>query len=439
MIQTKAINITPFIAAAVAHNPRAMQRLEKLVGTRRGEMLALGSKNEFAHHRIVMMGRAEHTISARIMLGFMDTLDDTKQDDQKLLQILRSGWPRVMMEVENEDCPSMESAALHCASRNRDDLSILFMACAILGKSYSKDDEHLDNLFSEWVWSVESESQETGAKYILDGKRYPKKRREYFSSGMINQINALNLNEADSAAFDIAQNITGVDFEAYTDGITLSSEELEAIAHSAKSAEEANAAAYLAMLFKAVNADKKFSLSQPNQGTTARYKAAEQQLRELGVQFDVAKQRIDIIQEQLLAEQERSKRREADQAEQAADLAELAALRNALYQMDADDDDASIQWEKPRELPPHLVSLGGLPTWRAEMGKRIPGAKFIPADVTLPEDTIRAASELWIEPSYLGHSAFYRAVAVAKAAGVPVKYWPGRNVDLCMRAVQTAK
>ena len=111
--------------------------------------------------------------------------------------------------------------------------------------------------------------------------------------------------------------------------------------------------------------------------------------------------------------------------------------------MDADDDDAgddaAIQWEKPRELPPHLVSLGGLPSWRAEMNKRIPGAKFIPADVTLPEDTIRAASELWIEPSYLGHSAFYRAVAVAKAAGVPVKYWPGRNVDLCMRAVQTAK
>lgn len=448
-------NLAPYLAAAVAHNPRAMQRLEKFVGTQRGHMLVLAKNGGYADHRAITMGRAEHAISARLFLGFLETLsDENPKDEQKLFQIFRNGWPRAISEAEMKENPSIAFVARSSAERNADDLSIMFelvvfqTACSLLGKRLiapetEKDDTEVFNNFIGWVRAFEAAADKQGAPYMLDGKRYPEKRREYFSSGMIDHLNAVRLSEESSRAFDIAQTIAGIDTEAYTDGITLSSQELEAISAFAKSAEEANSAAYMTMLLKAANADKKFAFTQSNDEPTARYRAAEQQLRELGVQFDVAKQRIDIIQEQLLAEQERSKRREAEQAEQAADLAELAALRNALYQMDADDDDpgddAAIQWEKPRELPPHLVSLGGLPPWRAEMAKRIPDAKFIPADVTLPEDTIRTASELWIEPSYLGHSAFYRAVAVAKAAGVPVKYWPGRNVDLCMRAVQTAK
>lgn len=119
-------NLAPYLAAAVAHNPRAMQRLEKFVGAQRGHMLVLAKNGGYADHRAITMGRAEHAISARLFLGFLETLSEDQKDEQKLFQIFRNGWPRAISEAEMKENPSIAFVARSSVERNADDLSIMF-------------------------------------------------------------------------------------------------------------------------------------------------------------------------------------------------------------------------------------------------------------------------------------------------------------------------
>lgn len=438
-------NLLPYLAAAVAHNPRAMQRLEKLVAPNRAEIVALGEKHMFARHRVVVMGRAEHIVSARLMLGYWDFLDPSAESNNKLMQILRAGWSSLVLQAGKE-APSLNDALNRIKREGKNDLIVMFDAiifvviCTLMGKNYKNDenDEKVEGIVASWIEMIEREHGD-GTSFILDGKRYPKRRRDFFSSGMVDSLGDLQLSPELTTVFDTVQVLTTIDADAYTSGVTLSSAELEAITVCSDDADTANATAYIVMLMKGANKDKAFALSQSKDVPAARYKAAEQRLRELTVQHDILKNKLDILSAELSEERRRSARREASLVAQQADLNELAALRNALYQLDSSVGGDIVSAGKTRDVPKRFVSLGGLPNWRAEMGKRFPDAKFIPADVALPEDSIRAASELWIEPSYLGHSAYYRAVAVAKAAGVPVKYFPGRNVELCVSALQSGQ
>ena len=441
------VNLLPYVAVAVAHNSRAMQRLEKLCAPHRSEIVALGEKHECARHRLLMMGRAEHTLSARLFLGFWDFIGDSDDAYQKVTQIIRSGWSFVMLEVQKE-APSIEAVARHSAAFHTDDLSVMLdlvvyvFICITLETPVvsSEGDEKVYSRLSGWIDAVEQE-RDNGAKFLLDGQRFPEKRRQFFSSGVIWNLSSLYLPDPASHAVSVAQTISGIDLEFYTSGLKLSSEELDAIAFSCQTADEAALCAYWTLTLKSINADKRFALSQSNELPAARYQASEQRLRELSVRYDVLKNQLDLLTEELKQERQRSARREESFSAQSADLAELSALRDALYQLDLSvgGEDDPLPLPKTREVPPRIVSLGGLPGWRAEMGKRFPSAKFIPADVTFSDDVIRAADELWIEPSFLGHSAYYHAVSVAKAASVPVKYFPGRNVDLCVQALQSVQ
>lgn len=436
-----SIDFFPFLAAAVAHNPRALQRLNRIVGERRGALIAEGERSTRAKHRVIMMGRAEHIAAAHLVLGYL-----TLNDVEGFMKCLGAGWREAMKEAEKPE-PSFYRAGQSAAGRHKDDLSVMLelvvfrTACVLMGKTgispkLEKQDNDALACLSDWMLAVE-QADRNGAEYLLNGKRAPTLSRQFFHCGSIEKLNAIQLSADLAQAFDVAQEISGIDAEAYTDGVTLSAKELEAVAVSVKDADAAKAAAYAAMLLKAANADKAFALAQVGDAPRARAEAAEQKARELTSALAEAHQDISRLKAELSAAKERDKRREDEKASQAADLSELASLRSALYLADQQDEDDGVTIEKAtREIPKGLVFLGGLPQWRAEMAQRIPDAKLIPADVTLPEDMIRAASELWIEPSYLGHSSYYRAVAVAKAAGVPIRYFPGRNAERCVQAIK---
>lgn len=437
-------SLEPFIAAAVAHNPRAMMRMEGYIRGRHGEMLVAARKSGFFDHRIITMGRAEHAVSARLALGFLET----EEENSRILRVFRAGWPEAMKAAEQEQQPSIALVSRHSTELHSTDLPVMFelavfyLACSMLEKRpISPNMQEMDRkiLSSLYDWMLATEKiGENGVEEMLKGRSFPKKRRELFDTGsMITSPG--DLNEL-PVILDYAQSIAGIDAEAYTDGMILSSQELDALTLGAKGREDARIGAFVALILKAAHKDRDFILQSDDETPRARFLEAEQQARELSIRLDDALEEIASLRAQLDAAKAREARRDQASAAQAADVEELASLRDALYRMDAQNGTDDIPSEKAsRGIPDRLVSIGGLPAWRAEMSRRIPSARFIPADVSLPEDTIRAASELWVEPSYLGHSAFYRAVAVAKAAGVPVRYWPGRNVEICMQAVQAAK
>ena len=437
-------NLEPFIAAAIAHNPRAMKRMEGYIRGRHGEMLVAARKSGFFDHRIITMGRAEHAVSARLALGFLET----EEENSRILRVFRAGWPEAMKAAEQEQQPSISMVSLRSTETHTADLPVMFelavfyLACSMMDKRpVSSGMQEMDTkvLSSLYDWMLATQRiGENGVEDMLNGRSFPEKRRALFDTGsMITSPGDLH---GLPVILDHAQSIAGIDAEAYTDGMILSSQELDALTLGAKDRKDANVGAFIALILKAAHKDRDFILQSDDETPRARYMEAEQQARELSIQLDAAREEISILRAQLDAAKAREARREQASAAQAADVEELASLRDALYRMDAQNGTDSIPAVKAsREIPDQLVSIGGLPAWRAEMARRIPSARFIPADVSLPEDTIRAASELWVEPSYLGHSAFYRAVAVAKAAGVPVRYWPGRNVELCMQAVQAEK
>lgn len=234
------------------------------------------------------------------------------------------------------------------------------------------------------------------------------------------------------AAFSRVDVHLGYETEIYTQGVELNRDEMNVISSAATDASNAYLAALYALTLKAARNDGRW-VEKTYETDLTRELRKEQREKEdwkrKAESLDEDKKRIseelETVRRKLAEAEKKIKQIEPT-------LAELAALRTALYEV---EEEILIPTKTTRILPNKIVSLGGPDGWRKMMLEKLPTVRFISPDVTLPEDVIRSADELWIYSTYIGHSAFYKAVDIAKNAGTVIRYWPGSNVEKCVHEV----
>ncbi len=413
----RKFSVIDIVSSAVALNPAAYAELERQIQSAGN----LEIDRDVPVSAFMMMGRMEDNLK---VLHVRQVLFN---NDGFLENILRKGWPYLwkrLRELPESGSPyTLETILNRYDMDGRSDYELMhvpaiaFLIAQVFGKAIDPGSAMFQD-FCQWALDWADDTARLTAESGSGRNRKGKYGYNYFRDH----------DDRIFEASDDAESRECFDIEMYTRGIRLSEEEWNDIREFSPNEEAAYITAIYNLVLKAAREDVRWSLAF--QGDTeielARLKnrmadadrernALEEKVKDLERQNDLLSQKLDRKEEEL-AVYDRS-------------IAEVAALRTALHQLD----DPEPVPPKPvrRTLPARIVSVGGSENWCRIMRKEIPEVQFIPADVSLPEDTIRSADEVWFEASYLGHSLFYKAMGLTTGS---VRYWPGRNPERCRNA-----
>ena len=434
------IHIIPYFCMAVALNTRAAEKMTGIyIATPDFYDVAAESSRDYVCS-IFDAGRFKHARLGRMMLGIIE-----RDEYESIVTIIRAGWSGLIKALDAGERDFERLCAASCINRpggtqGLSALEMTLLPSVVCIASQAKDIQVeykgvMFNGFCQWVIAREKEKQPPKGSRNPD---YFKGRKSLIESDVFDlfdsppdavEIPAL-------VPFYITEISLGFDIELYTHGIELNRKDMDLINAYADNQTTAALVARHYLLLKALRQDTSWYAKEAKRSQNKELTESRREIQMLREKLEREEKKVaflsannDLVTRKLTAA-------ETQLAEQAADQQELAALRDALYRMSTPYEGKNEL--KQRELPERIVSIGGPNTWIALMKEQLPSVRFFPPDVSLQEDVIRSAAELWIYTEYIGHSMYYRAVDVAKLSGVPIKYWPGSNLQRCIDAISKA-
>ncbi|MGJ4851412.1 hypothetical protein ACH6CV_14310 [Bacillota bacterium Meth-B3] len=432
---------TPYLAAAIARNEKCRRRLQATFKLNRAACHAAARQSDYYNHPVIVSGRAEQAIMARRALGVLLCALDV--DD--VLAILRDGWRPVWQALSAmpHDAAVSIPFILHGPKSRltyNQTIDMLVAAVTMVSKTGralvgDKDTREVMDLLNGYdaFWK--------DVRPVFTDRMHPHKAKaRILFSGVVlpGETGIADAFGADRyRPVELLADAMGMSIDEYVDGIYLTSADQTACVLASDGDDEAaKDLALWALTFRAIQQDRAFCLESFRDDQVVAVEAArrdaeraENERKNTIDQLTIANKQIDELSRKLAAAEARAASLEADRQE-------LAALRTALYAaQQAETGEPIPEAARLRDLPPGILSIGGRDTWARRMRELFPQAKFIPADVTFTDADVRGASELWFASQYMGHSDFYRAVSIARANNVPVRYFPSTGIEACARAL----
>ncbi|MBR1708788.1 MAG: hypothetical protein IJ719_08175 [Clostridia bacterium] len=424
------INIFPYFCMAVALNPRATEKLRFIYNRDPDLFSYAASRSPYYSHPFMTSGRAQHTHYARMMLGVL-----LEAEMEFILQIIRAGWPELIraMDEGKKSFDTLCFAAVFPKRGQLDDtISLMLLTPVVIVAAQIKEIDLKTNgeiykEFGRWVVLREMKKGIDGGKDFFNGLKE-------LQLATLHDLMAENSGEniPELAAFSRIDVHLDYETEIYTQGVELNREEMNVISSVATNASNAYLAALYSLILKSARYDQRWVERTYETDLTKELRKEQREKEDLKRKAESLEEDKKRISEELETVRRKLTTAEHQLQSVQSDLQEISALRTALYEVE--EENIGIE-EKKRTLPERIISLGGPDNWRKVMSEKLSSVRFISPDVTLPEDVIRSADELWIYSTYIGHSAFYKAVDIAKNAGTVIRYWPGSNIEKCVNEV----
>ena len=228
-------------------------------------------------------------------------------------------------------------------------------------------------------------------------------------------------------------NMEELDAGTYTDGMLFTRKDAAKVVSSTRRGTAINT--FLLLLIRAIKKDKEFCLNMYRDDKIADMESAY-------IERDKAKQELDAAQKRIRDMEAllREKEKECEDAKEEieshrADADEIASLRNALYRATRKEDVREVK-KAEREIPRGTIGIGGHPSWAGAVSKET-GIKIWASGTTCPQSVLSSAPEVWIQPAYMEHSAFYAAIRAARKANIPVRYFSSTGVARCVAEIRS--
>ncbi|MDO4564858.1 MAG: hypothetical protein Q4C04_04520 [Clostridia bacterium] len=434
------LDITPFLAVAMARNEKAYAQVKRRYNARVAECEAAALRGGKANHPVIASVRAEYEIKARQCLGVIATLDSLED----MRPLLRAGWKQIYDAVRS-DANTRRAERIIAAIDDLDgacDAAVAYFAIsAILGKPAPTD---------EWVMSTIG-MRASYMSHRMEGRfsfeEIPEADRarslEVYNSRVSRGSEAIS-EEAeddygtstyvlgDAYEFSIGEYIAGVEFNARDRAICYYLADGQPTLYQPF--------AILCLLIKALKLDRDYYLSNHAERIKAeaasQAQAAQEAARALAekeTQRKHAEQETARLKAEMeILERELAKKDKALQAH-AGDAQELAALRDALYRAEMDEDEIPFGEPAERDITSRrIVSVGGGVRWLAGMKAACPSVTFIPPDVTLDLEIVRRADEVWLQAQVIGHPLADTVRDCCRTHGVPLYYYSSLAVARCV-------
>lgn len=434
------IHIIPYFCMAVALNLRSSDKMTAIYNSSPDRYSSAAESSVDYACPFFTAGRFKHAQLARMMLGIIEC-DDT----DNILTIIRAGWSGLIKAIDNGERDFEHLCTAACINRPNGTLGLsaleITLIPAVVCIATQAKDIHIEyngvmfDGFVQWIIAREKERNGFSRKRTPD---YFKNRKTLIESDIFDLFDSPPDTDEipELVPFYAAEITLGMDLELYTQGIELTRSDMDLINAYADDQVTAALAARHYLLLKALRQDSNWYSKEAVRRQKKELTESQREIQSLQEKLKHAEEKAaflsannDLVTRKLVSA-------ETQLAKQSADQQELASLRNTLYSLSAPFEDKGGQ--KRRELPDHIVSIGGPGTWINAMKAHLPSIRFLSADVSLQDDLIRKASELWIYADYIGHSMYYRAVDLAKLNNVPINYWPGSNLQRCLDAITKA-
>lgn len=424
------VEIAPYLAVAIAHNEAAYKKADAYFRLNRAAYVAAARKSGYWDHPLITGGRAEQVIKARRALGVAAGAIDADVS----INCLKAGYPDMWKSIRDAYYIELNDV-VHARTDGITDtqfidrISAAMSLCALMGKripSSLGNDGLKAALYAYDVNCAKRGNNKDAEKVPLDEAR--KLLPIDMTSGMTGITDIFGMEPFKGV--DMLADIMGVEIGILTDDIKFTDRDRRAILYSADGdTEEAQRLALLALILKAIKQDKEFCMQEYRDDKIADIELAKADAKKARAELKEALIRAEKVQADLDAAMRKIEglQKEIDSTE--GDRQELAALRSALYRAESAEE---VREERRfREVPEGVISLGGADTWLNEMRERFPMVKFISPDASFADSDIRGASEVWFQAAYIGHKQFYKAIGIARANNVPVRYFSSTGVGRC--------
>lgn len=435
MSSTK-VEIAPAVCQALAILPNASEAIGRIYNTDRGRFFSAAMKNPNANDPHFGAGRAEHRINAVKALGILSA-----GSQEEIRALLRAA------DRDTYDTILRESKKLSEGQR-------LFVDDKVKPRATESDDcFYARCLVAIGICSALSVPVQYTQfvadmiAHMMDTKRAVSRKQNRTRDDisvrkMRNAIGAERVNGLTglyNAATDAQRkqydhlfallNAESIDGGLYTDSVLLTP--LDASGIMLEGDPFVNA--FITILARSIRLDRNTCLSLYNDTRPDRIEAARHEAQAAKESEQSAIHRVHDL-EQAVAELERkAESLRAELETHSGDREELAALREAVYNA-ADDTPPQHSEKQLREIPKNTVVIGGHPSWARQLSD-ITGVRCYPAGTTCPRSVIDTADEVWIQPSYMGHSEYYAVIDRARANAVTVRYFSTTGITKCVEQI----
>lgn len=91
------------------------------------------------------------------------------------------------------------------------------------------------------------------------------------------------------------------------------------------------------------------------------------------------------------------------------------------------------------EVKGQTVVFGGHESWLKQIrGMTAGNIRFVPLDQVFDPSIIRNAVTVWIQGNRLSHKQYYRIMNIARANGIPVRYFTCSSAARCLEQIRAA-
>lgn len=426
-------DILVHVASGVAFLPEARRTLQAIYKSNPARFSAAAQTCPQRHARVLHAGRAEMDYACMQALGILSV--GTESEIKRLLRAaLRPAFDRLselspgsIVDLEwLSDCFAFSDADVLCAQ-----LFVSLGICAafeLQPQASGELGEMLQSMLAEYGRGLEARLQFTARQASAAAAKLTSQCGKSAFSGWQEVADAFAPLELDRELAALEHG--GIDIGVYTSGIGCGEKDAPYIA--GETSRESFLLATLFLLGRAIGRDKSIALDvyrKQNEADMAIDGWKRAQGRE-----QIFQRRIQSLENALRLAEKNAAEAQAEAKSHAGDAQELAALREALWNGSQTNEEPEMK-EKTRDLPKHMVIVGGHPSWAKEMEKAT-GARAWPAGVTCPPQVVAGADEIWIQAAYMSHKAFFSVIENARKLGKTVRYFPSTGVGRCVSAMR---
>lgn len=420
-----SVDLAPIAARAMAFlNPSAVERFYSLSPAKYfSEAMRGKGKSSIA----LSAGCVEQQIVSTHALGILRAAEDVTVDallravDRKTYDLTHAAIKNTdgNKEIQLKICvPFLDETADETACRTA--LAIIQITKA--GRQIVRDE--CFSVITNWL---SSQSNVDSVRQVKPSDGQKKSLRQHLGDmpirGFIDLYDRCDMEELDE--FALIYDGAGIDVTDYTSGIRVTAEDAAIILSATPEDTALNAASL--MVARAIQKDKAFCIDKILQSDSGALEAARIEKEKAEQRAAAAEKRIAELEAVILHHEKDAQKASAALQAHEADAQELAALRDALWRS-AQGAEAPDQDKQTRTLPDGVVIVGGHPAWARRVVEQFPTVRAYPHGTTCPEAVIRSASELWIQAAFMSHSEFYAAIDIARACGIPVRYFSGTGL-----------
>lgn len=434
------INMTPFVAAAVARNEHAYKVAEQMYNQCPAECEEQARKSPFYEHEAITACRTEYVIKARKVLGVF-----AQFKDEGVERVLRSGWRLVFNSISENGEISNENFKKSVQKRDNDaQIDAFYVAICVI---YSRSQKIPDNLSPAMVELTKYYSRNGAGRLNMSMVTEKNKAdaRIAFRGADNNGIGAIFSDYdktpayKDAEALFLALSFYGLHYEDYVSGMRMNTADRGIAAYCAEgTGMPIQAVGAICLLGKAIQADREYVLNNNMGSLQAALADKERERRESVRDAEISREhcRSVLKENEAMCAKYEQMRLENEKLRKALEgtrkeSQEIGTLRTALYKAQNPGSIESSKAETRSIENLRIVVAGGHETWARQMRLALPTITVIPADVTADPNIIRSADELWIKADYIPHKQFYKVAGLAKSSGVDICYFSASNIARC--------